>query len=183
MIDIYSKPQIVGAFRAHAVELPEFLGTVPADVFAQGSTEQWGPAHHVEHLISVATRVGAAVSNKSALPPREPARSRDFATVRDLYLATLAQVPAETLKSFGARVQVAPSEQETLLRTQSSARLAAALTALSDAVDGWSDDELDAYGMPHPILGVLSVREMLLFTLYHNTHHQRGIARLLSSAA
>jgi hypothetical protein len=31
--------------------------------------------------------------------------------------------------------------------------------------------------MPHPLLGKLTVREMLLFTLYHNLHHVQNVAR------
>jgi hypothetical protein len=40
---------------------------------------------------------------------------------------------------------------------------------------------LDRLRLPHPGLGLLTVREMLLFTLYHNTHHVLGVERRRSS--
>ncbi|MFD1732536.1 hypothetical protein ACFSC4_17950 [Deinococcus malanensis] len=41
-------------------------------------------------------------------------------------------------------------------------------------VQGWPDHELDARSMPHPVLDMLTVREMLYFTIEHNLHHLRG---------
>lgn len=44
---------------------------------------------------------------------------------------------------------------------------------LCDAIPTWSDDELDSLQIPHPLLGLLSVREMLYFTSVHTQHHLR----------
>ena len=33
------------------------------------------------------------------------------------------------------------------------------------------ESELDKYILPHPLLGKLTMREMLFFTIYHNQHH------------
>jgi hypothetical protein len=40
----------------------------------------------------------------------------------------------------------------------------------------WSEPALDRHLLPHPLLGKLTVREMLFFTLYHNVHHGRRVA-------
>jgi len=47
------------------------------------------------------------------------------------------------------------------------------VTALAD----WSEDALDRYQLPHPALNVISIREMLFFTLHHNTVHWGDIRR------
>ncbi len=44
----------------------------------------------------------------------------------------------------------------------------------------WSDRDLERYQLPHPLLGNLSIKEMLLFTLYHSHHHARRISERLS---
>ena len=44
---------------------------------------------------------------------------------------------------------------------------------LADAIGSWSDQELDTYCMPHPVLGKLTVREMMIFTSVHTRHHLR----------
>lgn len=42
-----------------------------------------------------------------------------------------------------------------------------------------SDEILDTYQIPHPIIGLISVREMIYFTLYHYKHHLKAINKLL----
>ncbi|RZL03090.1 MAG: DinB family protein [Pedobacter sp.] len=44
---------------------------------------------------------------------------------------------------------------------------------LMDAVKNWSTDELDEYCIPHPVLGKLTVREMIYFTSIHTEHHRQ----------
>ncbi|GAB3043591.1 DinB family protein [Spirosoma pulveris] len=39
------------------------------------------------------------------------------------------------------------------------------------AAESWSTHEQDDYCIPHPVLGKLSVREMLYFTSIHTQHH------------
>lgn len=41
----------------------------------------------------------------------------------------------------------------------------------------WKEDQLDNYAVPHPLLGTLTLRELLYFTIYHAEHHQQKIER------
>ena len=52
---------------------------------------------------------------------------------------------------------------------------------LPAALANWNEKALDRHCLPHPVLGKLTVREMLFFTLYHNTHHVNDVERLLAS--
>lgn len=38
-------------------------------------------------------------------------------------------------------------------------------------IDKFSEEELDTLILPHPLLGKLTIREMLYFTIYHVEHH------------
>lgn len=63
------------------------------------------------------------------------------------------------------------------------ARHAGVMNALLDNLAPWTDTDLDARSMPHPVLGTLSVREALHFTRYHNLHHLRGVQDALNKDA
>jgi DinB superfamily len=39
----------------------------------------------------------------------------------------------------------------------------------------WKEEELDIYMLPHPLLGKLTIREMLYFTVYHTQYHHEII--------
>jgi uncharacterized damage-inducible protein DinB len=38
-------------------------------------------------------------------------------------------------------------------------------------IDAWEEDQLDEAQLPHPIIGKITVREMLFFTIHHNLRH------------
>ena len=63
---------------------------------------------------------------------------------------------------------------------ESVARWSAEVTRLAGAIEGWSESALDRYRLPHPLLGKLTVREMLLFTFYHHEHHANTVKRRLA---
>ena len=75
---------------------------------------------------------------------------------------------------FGA--SAIPVDQQTDQRRQEElVKLSQTFTALSSAIQGWSEGALDRLRLPHPGMGLLTVREMLFFTIYHNTHHVLGV--------
>jgi len=49
------------------------------------------------------------------------------------------------------------------------------------ALRNWQDENLDEYLLPHPLLGKLTIREMLFFTLYHDQHHVNNVRQLLGN--
>ena len=38
-------------------------------------------------------------------------------------------------------------------------------------IEKWDESELDKYLLPHPLIGKLTIREMIFFTIYHNLRH------------
>ena len=44
----------------------------------------------------------------------------------------------------------------------------------------WKDEQLDHYQVKHPILGLLTMRELAYFTIYHNGHHLGTIRKYYS---
>jgi len=54
-------------------------------------------------------------------------------------------------------------------------RYKATHATLTGKVQSWSEEDLDNYYLPHPLLGKLTAREMLYFTLYHISHHHATV--------
>jgi hypothetical protein len=51
-------------------------------------------------------------------------------------------------------------------------KLLKSVDSLCKKVNRYNEKQLDYYILPHPLLGKLTVREMLYFTIYHVAHHQ-----------
>lgn len=164
----------LGALLAAGTTFLQGLGD--AAFFApQGSA--WSPAEHVRHLRKSATPVVTALGLPRwllALLFRRPAaRSRSFHAVRELYQAKLAA--GATAGSFAPSAESAPADpaarRQEILREWASATV-----GLQNAIAKWPEEALDLHRLPHPLLGSLTVREMLHFTVYHTAHHLRRVA-------
>jgi uncharacterized damage-inducible protein DinB len=77
----------------------------------------------------------------------------------------------------GARASGQFLPNETTIGNNEQAKTAQ-LQKASDVIDDlieackkWEEDALDQYQLPHPIIGNLTVREILFFTIHHNLRH------------
>ena len=62
-------------------------------------------------------------------------------------------------------------------------KLSGSVKQLCKNVEGFTEAQLDTYILPHPLLGKLTVREMLYFTIYHVEHHKDLILQSLARPA
>lgn len=61
---------------------------------------------------------------------------------------------------------VKKEERDVLLK-----RFKTEMSVLVNNVHKWSEKNLDNTAVPHPLIGKLTFREMLYFTIYHMEHH------------
>lgn len=138
----------------------------------------WSPAQNVAHLARAMPPVTLALNSPRwilrALFGRGQAPSRSYSTIRDKYQAKLNRgAGAGPFTPRKIRGGDAPEQK----RQKLLARLASAGESLEAALAHWDDEALDHYRMLHPLIGWLTVREMVLFSIYHLTHHQEAVAR------
>lgn len=166
-------PEIRDALLRQAAETKLFLAAIPAaELFAPQGT-YWSPAGHALHLIKSVRPVADALSMPKlalrGLFGKAEAPSRDFAGTRELYQGALAQGTAQAGR-FAPDEEPFPADpagrQAEIIES-----LAGQMERLAARVARWSEPQLDRYRIPHPVLGPLTVREMLFFTLYHDAHH------------
>jgi hypothetical protein len=153
------------------------LAGLSTTAFLAPQGEKWSPAEHVRHLSKATFPLVRALGMPKPFlfllfgPQRRD--SRTFPDLREVYRAKLAS--GGTAGRFAPSPQPAPADPEAW-RTQVIATWHGAHEALLPQIAPWKEPALDRYRLPHPLLGRLSVREMLFFTLYHNAHHLRLVA-------
>jgi hypothetical protein len=145
------------------------------------SLDAWSPADHVRHLTKVMralTRGLLLARFKLVLRFGLTFRaSRTYDQIRETYLARL---PAFTGPNPFAAKTVDALEDADAWRNNVMMQYDATLNELTGAIAKWSERALDRLRLPHMLIGKLTVREMLLFVLYHNLHHIKGVTRKLS---
>lgn len=49
------------------------------------------------------------------------------------------------------------------------------IKGVCQSLESFTETELDTYMLPHPLLGKLTLREMIYFTIYHVGHHEQQL--------
>ena len=179
----YAKDEIIAELRSlHEQSTAFWERFSDAEFFAPLGTA-WSPADNLRHLdrsIKPVTRaLGLPVPAIWLLfgPARSP--SRRYAEIREAYRARLAEgVTAGRFAPPPGPPPASPAHARRELMAHRDLRA----RALAAAIDRWRERDLDRCRLPHPALGKLTVREMLLFTVYHNLHHVLTVAARISAS-
>jgi hypothetical protein len=173
----YSRPDLIAAFRRLGLEGGAYLASIPGSEFFEPQGGAWSPAEHARHLAKAARPFAQALRMPRIVIGlrfglhRGP--SLPFAELRQRYLAQLAA--GGTAGRFTPSERPRPADAERG-RDEVLAGWHAANLSLEGAVSGWAEGALDRYRLPHPLLGPLTVREMMAFSVYHTAHHLRRVA-------
>ncbi|HUO87102.1 MAG TPA: DinB family protein [Thermoanaerobaculia bacterium] len=174
-----SLPELVRGHRELYPLLADDLEPLAPAVFFAPQGDKWSPAEHVDHLVRSVRPMTAVLRW-----PRPVLRvlfgktggSRPTEELVDRYLGRLAS-------GAGARGRYLPATAEAEASADGQRRLLRRCRRLGDevgdALAGWREGDLDRYRLPHPLLGRLSVREMVAWALYHGRHHHRRILERL----
>ncbi len=132
---------------------------------------KWSPVQQLEHIVKSVSLVNLAF----ALPPfvlrmmygKANRVSRSYDELVAKYHVKLAQGGVSTKQFLPGSTQ----DRSTLIHvlnqyTQSLAR----------RTGRFSEENLDLLILPHPLLGKLTLREMIYFTIYHVGHHHKQVA-------
>jgi hypothetical protein len=169
---LYTGQEIAAALTQTHDQIVSTVEGLPVEALTRRPVEGWCAAEYLLHLILSVRPTGKAVS----FPPEkltelfgEPDHaSRSYDAFVALYQQALAN---------GVRAQQAPGVMPHLpedvpdLKGHLLAEWDRYSRRLNEAVPNWSEAALDACGIPHPAVGMLTVREMLFFTVHHNRHH------------
>lgn len=178
-----SRDDICAAVEQLHAESVRYWSSFPTAAFLAQIGDAWSPAENVRHL----TKSMRAVSRGLKLPRllvrmrfgASSRPSRSFEQVRDDYRATLAR--GGKAGRFTPSTRPTPVDPEAE-RAQIMAYHEAAVGELCSLASRWTEKDLDRLQFPHPLMGLLTVREMLLFMLYHNSHHVEGVRRRLATS-
>ncbi|MEN9299782.1 MAG: hypothetical protein RLZZ429_2095 [Bacteroidota bacterium] len=141
--------------------------------------DKWNALQQLDHLIKSVAPVNMAIGlPKFVISWRfgvanRPSRSYD--ALVDRYHIKL-QAGGRASGAFVPPIQVDPADKEVLLR-----KLHSLVEKLARKTLKQSEVSLDRYILPHPLLGKLTLREMLYFTAYHASHHGKNIEHGLIS--
>ena len=180
--DPTSRSDLSRALARAETDVHDFFESLSPEEYVLRVEAAWTPAEHLEHLNEAVHAVARGLSVPRWLLHlrfgRSNRPSRSYLEIRDTYQAALARGGRATGRFIPPRRDLSIEEVKAH-RSETLARWARRNGRLRAALEGWTESRLDQIQMPHPIIGRLTTREMIFFTLYHDQHHINGAKRRL----
>ena len=169
-----SREEIVAEIARLAAEVERVAASFDTAAFFapqyEDGTARWSPAQQVRHLTKSTYPLARAFAMpRTALLLRFGMTFRR-ATSYDAVVARYEKL-LESRPQAGRFAPDADVNGDEGRRAEIMARFRDAVSRLGAAVQDWSEGALDRYRLPHPLLGKLTTREMLWFTVFHTAHH------------
>lgn len=165
---IKSKQEIITELGESFNALSDICKQVSDDKFNISVAGKWSAGENIQHLVS-STKMTSVAFNvpkfMHVLLYGKPHRtSHGYGKVVDNYLKQLNH----GAKASGVYIPKQQNYQRDVLQT----RIGKAGDSLISSINNkWTEEQLDKYLIKHPILDLLTLRELAYFTIYHNGHH------------
>lgn len=173
MTEASTKDELIAALKNSHQRAQAWFAAIPAHEFFARQGEVWSASDNVDHLVKAIKPVAKAMRlPKAALQTMfgKPGQaSRTYEEICSIYRAEIAR-GAKASGSFLPN-QETPGEDSENKKAELLQRLSNVFENLISNAGKWGENELDEYQLPHPLIGKLTVREMLFFTIYHNLRH------------
>jgi DNA-binding response OmpR family regulator len=170
---IYTKTELIATLHDSNQRVINWFTAVPAEHFFTRQGEVWSASDNVDHLIKAHKPISKALKlpkiTLRAMFGNPDKPSMTYEELCQIYreeIAKGAQASGRYLPN-----QEHPDSNAETKRRELVDQFSKASGELVSAVEKWDEKELDDYLLPHPILGKLTIREMLFFTIYHNLRH------------
>ena len=172
MIELSTKSELIIALKDSNGRVLNWFTEISAKDFYTRHGEVWSASDNIDHLvkshkpIAKALRLPKFTLRAMFGKPEKPSRS--YEEICEIYrneIAKGAQASGRYLPNQENPESAEEKKEELLVRFS---RAGAELVSVAEK---WTENELDSYLLPHPLIGKLTIRELLYFTIYHNLRH------------
>ena len=171
-----NKEEIVIKLQQNHQNFIQLIETLNKKDFEKVIGDKWTPAQQTEHIFKSVNPVALALTLPlfvlKLLFSTNNRSSKNYDELVSNYNQKLALGGKATKRFIPKNV---PFEHKEIIigKLKNTVEKLCCLTLKIDEKD------LDIYLLPHPLLGKLTLREMLFFTIHHVTHHQQSIKNIL----
>lgn len=164
------KEEIASILESKFQELLNWLEEHPDELFEVSKREgKWTTGQHVDHLIKSVNPINKALQLpklvlKTTFGTKDDREEQPLELIKSTYKAKLAAGGAASGQFIPKEIQ--NSQKQDLIK-----RLNKEQQKLIELANKWTETNLSKYLLPHPLLGKMTIREILLFTHIHTEHH------------
>jgi hypothetical protein len=173
-----TKQQIIQLLQEKHNAFIAYIQTLSAEEFLYAPEGKWTAAQQLDHIHKSVKPLTQAMGYPKFVPRllfgKANRPSKTYEELINRYNEKL---------SLGGRASgrfvpptIAASQKDALIKL-----IVASVNNLCKRIEKFSEMELDNMILPHPLLGKITIREMLYFTAYHVEQHENFIKRDLNN--
>jgi len=167
-MQIHDKPQIISALNEKIDAFNSYITPLGREQFEATPNGKWSAGQNLDHLIRAIKPLQLAYGlPKIALTvlfgkTNRPSRTYDELVTK--YKTKLAAGGKASRPFIPPTIRFERKDDLVKKYTEQKQKLVS-------KIEKQSEIDLDKYILPHPLLGKVTLREMLYFTIHHNEHH------------
>ncbi len=170
------KEDIILALEEKHQILINWLTNQEKDKWELGPKGKWTTGQQALHLLHSIAALNNALSYPKFILKYKFGKAnrevRDFETIVKRYHERLKEVSGGTFgPSKNMKIPKLHDKSYLLDRLQTENK------KLQYKTKKWTDEQLDSYVLPHPLMGKMPVRELIMFTTYHIEHHTKSLMK------
>lgn len=148
-----------------------YVDSLSKEQFLATPNEKWSAGQQMEHIYKSAHPVAKLVTNKAVMREKFGTLDRESRSYENLV------ADYHKVLSGGAKAgpRFTPEETSFSEKTSLINGITNDITSIIEQLEDYSEKELEQLVIPHPVMGPFTLREMLMFTIYHVQHHLKSI--------
>jgi hypothetical protein len=167
-MQIHDKPQIISALNENVDAFNNYISALNKEQFEVSPNGKWSAGQNLDHLIRAIKPLQLAYGlPKFALRILFGKTNRPSKTYDELVAKYKAKLAAGG-RASGPFIPpfISFEKKDELIKKYAEQK-----QKLISKIEKQNEKDLDVYILPHPLLGKVTLREMLYFTIHHNEHH------------
>lgn len=172
-----TKKEILKKLQTEFIEAEKLLNELSENqLFKKTMKKNWTIAENIQHLVLATKPLVELFGNPEIMATnwgKSTSSSRKYNDVVALYLKHIG-IPGFTTKHY------MPSNME-FTKLELIQNFQSTNESLIDKTSLLSEEDLDNYRIPHPLIGLMTCKEFLYFTHYHTVHHLKTIRKTLKN--
>lgn len=171
-----NKQQIIALLQKNHADFTDYVKSLREEDFLFTTDNKWTAGQQAEHILRSIKPVKLAFTLPKFFLKLSFGKANRSSRTYEQLLARYTEKLAAGGRASGRFIPqpIAFSSKEKICNDIISVN-----NAICKKVNSCTEDDLEKYILPHPLLGKLTLREMLYFNILHAEHHRNSIAMLL----
>jgi hypothetical protein len=173
-----TKQQIIQLLRQKHNAFIAYIQTLSAEEFLYAPEGKWAAAQQLDHIHKSVKPLTQAMGYPKFIPRLLFGKANRPSKTYDALINRYNEKLSLGGRASGRFVPpvISTDQKDALIKL-----ILNSVNNLCKRIEKFSETELDNLILPHPLLGKITIREMMYFTAYHVEHHENIIKRDLKN--